>query len=102
MRVFRMVAVIALLTGSAHAQTLIQSFVSKTPQQKADEALREKYSRESSKDVPVADPKPSGDAWGNVRSTDAAKTPASKSAASRHAKAATSVKPQTKTGSNVN
>ena len=97
MRVFRLVAVIALLTGPAYAQTLIQSFDSKTPQQKADEALREKYARKSSADVPAADAKPSGDAWGNVRSTDAAKTPAS-----RHAKTAASVKPQTKTGSAAN
>ena len=63
MKVFRIVGVIALLTGPAHAQTpeLIQSFDSKTPQQKADDALREKFSKESPKKIPEADVKTSVD-----------------------------------------
>jgi hypothetical protein len=97
MRVFRIVAVMALLTAPAYAQTLIQSFESKTPQQKADEALKEKSARESAKQTPDADTKPSVDAWGNVRSTDAAKPAAPK----KSSKTAT-VKPQTKTGTDAN
>ena len=78
MRVFRIVAIMALLTAPAYAQTLIQSFESKTPQQKADEALKEKSAREAAKQAPETAPPPSVDAWGNVRSTDAAKPPAPK------------------------
>ena len=118
MKVFRIVAVIALLTAPAHAQTLIQSFdPEKTPQQKADEELREKFSKEqqSHQQVPEAAPKTSVDAWGNVRSGDAAKTAASKTAASKTAaakattpkasgstaKTVTSVKPSSKTGADA-
>ena len=104
MNVFRIVAVIALLTGPAYAQTLIQSFDSKTPQQKADEALREKSARESQKKTPETDTGSSVDAWGNVRGGDAAKSSAAKNATSRNsgAKTATSVKPRTKTGTDAN
>jgi hypothetical protein len=98
MRVFRIVAFIALLSAPAYAQTLIQSFESKTPQQKADEALKEKSAREAAKQAPEAAPPTSVDAWGNVRSTDAAKTPAAK----KSSKTATTVKPQTKTGTDAN
>jgi hypothetical protein len=103
MKVFRIVAVIALLTAPVfvHAQTLIQSFESKTPQQKADEALKEKSAREAAKQAPEAGTGPSVDAWGNVRSTDAAKSPAAKNVA-RKSKTATSAKPQTKTGTDAN
>jgi hypothetical protein len=98
MRVFRILVVMALMTAPAYAQTLIQSFDSKTPQQKADEALKEKSAREAAKQAPEADARPSGDAWGNVRSTDAAKPPAPK----KSSKTATTVKPQTKTGTDAN
>jgi hypothetical protein len=102
MKVFRVVAVIALLTGPAYAQTaptaptLIQSFDDRTPQQKADDELREKFSKESQspKKIPQADAKTSIDPWGNARGGDAAKTSASKTAAS--------VKPRTKTGTDGN
>ena len=100
MKVFRIVAVLALLTGPAYAQTtLIQSFDTKTPQQKADDALREKSARQSQQKTPEADAKPSVDAWGNVRGGDAAKNSTPKNA---HAKTATSVKPRTKTGTEAN
>jgi hypothetical protein len=104
MKVFRIVAVIALLTGPAYAQTLIQSFDSKTPQQKADDELREKSSKESSKKIPEADTKTSVDAWGNVRSGDAVKSPTSKTANSKtpNPKTATSAKARTKTGTDAN
>ena len=113
MHVFRVVAVLALLTGPVCAQTLIQSFDEKTPQQKADEELREKFSKEqqSHKQIPEAAPKTSVDAWGNVRSGDAPKTaatkasvppkaPVSKATASK-AKTATSAKPSNKTGTDA-
>src|ERR1700722_10474875 len=99
MKVFRIVAVIALLTGPAYAQTpeLIHSFgPEKTPRQKADDELREKFSKESqaSKKIPEADVKKSSvDPWGNVRSGNAAK-----SSTSTNPKTATSAKPRTKTG----
>jgi hypothetical protein len=112
MQVFRVVAVLALLTGPVCAQTLIQSFDQKTPQQKADEELREKFSREqqSHQQVPEAAPRTSVDAWGNVRSGDAAKTAAAKGstpnastskASAPKAKTATSVKPSNKTGTDA-
>jgi hypothetical protein len=117
MQVFRVAAILALLTGPVCAQTLIQSFDEKTPQQKADEELREKFSKEqqSHQQVPEAAPKTSVDAWGNVRSGDAAKTAASKTAASKTAaakattpkasgstaKTVTSVKPSSKTGADA-
>ena len=107
MQVFRVVVVLALLTGPVCAQTLIQSFDQKTPQQKADEELREKFSREqqSHQQVPEAAPRTSVDAWGNVRSGDAAKTAAAKTttpkASAPKAKTATSVKPSNKTGSDA-
>jgi len=101
MRVFRLVVFVAMLTGPACAQTLIQSFDSKTPQQKADDELREKSSRESAKSTPQADTTPSVDAWGNVRSTDAAKSVPAKNVAKK-SKTATSAKPQSKTGTDAN
>jgi hypothetical protein len=104
MKVFRLMAVIALLMGPAYAQTpeLIHSFApEKTPRQKADDELREKFSRESGKKVPEAEVKTSIDPWGNVRSGDAAKTSASKPKTSA-SKTTTSTKPQTKTGTDAN
>ena len=115
MHVFRVVAVLALLTGPVCAQTLIQSFDQKTPQQKADEELREKFAKESQsqKQIPEAVPKTSVDAWGNVRSGDASKTAASKAATPKasaskasnlkvsNSKTATSVKPSNKTGNDA-
>jgi hypothetical protein len=82
MRVFRIAAVFALLTGPAYAQmatpnvNLIPELQSKTPEEKAAEEERDKAYRESLKKIP----------WGNVSSTDAPKT-------------AAPVKPKTKTGS---
>jgi hypothetical protein len=111
MKIFRIAAVIALLTGPAYAQTpeLIHSFGSeKTPQQKADDELREKFSKESQspKKIPQADAKTSIDPWGNARSGDAAKTSASKASASKPktsaSKTTTSTKPQIKTGTDAN
>jgi hypothetical protein len=88
MRVFRIAAVFALLTGPVYAQmstpnvNLIPELQSKTPEEKAAEEERDKAYRESLKKIP--DAKVSNDPWGNVRSTDAPKAAA---------------KPKTKTGS---
>ena len=101
MKVFRIVAIIGLLTGPAYAQKpelkLIQQFDDRTPQQKADDELREKFSKESQKKIPQADAKTSVDPWGNVRSGDA-KTSTSKTS---NSKTTISVKSRTKTGTNV-
>jgi hypothetical protein len=81
---------------------LIESFEKKTPQQKADDELREKFSKESqsTKKIPEADAKTSSvDPWGNVRSGNAAKSSTSKTA---NPKTATPAKPRTKTGADAN
>jgi hypothetical protein len=87
MRVFRLAAVVALLTGPAYAQgpnlNLIPELQSKTPEEKEADAVREKAYKESLKKIP--DAKMSSDPWGNVRSGDAPKAPAP-------------AKPRTKTG----
>jgi hypothetical protein len=86
MKDFRIVAVIALLTAPAYGQTLIQSFgPEKTPQQKVDEELREKFAKEKDapKNTPEIGPKTSADPWGNVRSGDGTKSSASNSSVSK-------------------
>jgi hypothetical protein len=93
MRIFSAAAVIALLTGPAYAQmqtpniNLIPEIGSKTPEEKEQEAVRDKAYRESLKKIP--DAKTSSDPWGNVRSVDAPKT-------------SVPAKPRTKTGSTAN
>jgi hypothetical protein len=91
MNVFRLAAVIAMLTGPAYAQmpniNLIPETASKTPEQQEQEAIQQKAYRESLKKIP--DAKVSSDPWGTVRSVDTPKTPASGKA-------------RTKTGSTAN
>jgi hypothetical protein len=91
MKVFRLAAVIAMLTGPAYAQmpniNLIPETASKTPEQQEQEAIQQKAYKESLKKIP--DAKVSSDPWGTVRSVDTPKTPASGKA-------------RTKTGSTVN
>jgi hypothetical protein len=91
MKVFRIAAVMALLTAPAYAQTpninLIPELQSKSPEEKEQEAERQKAYKESLKKIP--DAKASSDPWGNVRSVD---TP----------KASAPVKSRTKTGSTIN
>jgi hypothetical protein len=108
MNVFRVAAVVVLLTGPAYAQkpVLLQDFNEKTPQQKADDELKAKFSKESPTKIPEPDTKKSSvDPWGQVRSGDAAKTSPSRASASKtsdiktsHSNAAGSAKPRTKTG----
>jgi hypothetical protein len=78
MRVFRLVAVFALLAGPAYAQApninLIPELQSKTPEEKEAEAAKDKAYKESLKKIP--DAKTSSDPWGNVRSAETPKTAA--------------------------
>jgi len=94
MRIFPLVAVVAMLAGPAFAQdaphvNLVPEVAHKSPEEKAAEEERDKAYKESLKKIP--DTKTSSDPWGGVRSGDAPKT-AVKSPA----------KPKTKTGSNAN
>ena len=95
MRVFRIAAVMALLTVPAYAQApninLIPELQSKTPEEKEQEAAQQKAYKESLKKIP--DAKTSSDPWGNVRSVDTPKTSTKTSAPA---------KPRTKTGSTAN
>jgi hypothetical protein len=94
MRIFGAVlfgAAVALVAGPAAAQmqtpniNLIPELASKTPEEREQEAIKDKAYRESLKKIP--DSKASNDPWGTVRGTEAPKTPA---------------KPKTKTGSTSN
>ena len=96
MRIFGAVmvgAAVALLAAPAAAQmatpniNLLPELQSKTPEQKEQEAVRDKAYRESLKKIP--DAKTSSDPWGAVRNTEAPKT-------------AAPAKPKTKTGSSQN
>ena len=71
MKVFRMAAVLALLAGPAYAQemphlNLLQDGASKTEDEKAADAERERVYKESLKKIP--DAKASNDPWGGMRS----------------------------------
>jgi hypothetical protein len=79
MKVFRIAVAFAVLAGPAYAQqlpnvNLIPEIASKTPEEKAADAERDKAYKESLKKIP--DAKASSDPWGAVRSVDAPKTPA--------------------------
>jgi hypothetical protein len=95
MKVFRIVIVIALLTGPAYAQKLLHSFdPEKTPQQKIDDDLKEKFSKEPQK-------RPQADAnMTIIPRGDAPKSAASKTANSKtsNSKTATSIKQPIKSG----
>ena len=77
MRVFRLAAVFALLTGPAYAQgvmpniNLMPEVRTKSPEEKEAEAVRDKAYKESLKKIP--DAKVSSDPWGNVRSGETPK-----------------------------
>ena len=91
MRILSAAAVIALLTVPAYAQTpninLIPELVSKTPEEKEQEAAQQKAYRESLRKIP--DAKGSSDPWGTVRAPEPAKS-------------AGPAKSRTKTGSTAN
>ncbi len=88
MRMLSAAAVVMLLTAPAYAQmpniNMMPEFQSKSPEEKEQDAVRDKAYKDSLKKIP--DAKTSSDPWGTVRSAD---TP----------KAAAPAKPKTKTGS---
>jgi hypothetical protein len=80
MKMFRAVALIALLAVPAYAQSpmmnLMPELKSKTPEEKEQDRINDKAYRESLRQIP--DSKPPSDPWGNVRS-EAPKPAATKS-----------------------
>lgn len=94
MKLFRVAAMLALLAGPAYAQmpniNLMPEVATKTPEEKAAEAERDKAYKESLKKIP--DAKNSSDPWGGMRA-EPAKPAAPKASASAK---------KTKTGSNAN
>jgi hypothetical protein len=90
MRILIAVAVAVLLSAPAYAQmpamNMMPEVPSKSPEEKEQDAIKDKAYKESLKKIP--DAKTSSDPWGTVRSNDAPKT-------------AAPAKPKTKTGSNV-
>jgi hypothetical protein len=96
MRVFRLAAAIILLASPAFAQVppvnlLQDNKPAKSQEEKDAEAARDKAYKESLKKIP--DAKAPTDPWGNVRSSDAPKTPG---------KSASSAKTKPKSGSSSN
>ena len=75
MRMLSAVAVVVVLTAPAYAQTpninLIPEVQHKSPEEKEQDAIREKAYRDSLRKIP--DAKGSSDPWGTVRSTEAPK-----------------------------
>lgn len=74
MKWLRGVAVSVLLAGPAYAQmpnvNLVPEIQHKSPEEKAQDAIREKAYRDSLRKIP--DAKAPNDPWGDVRSNDAA------------------------------
>jgi len=72
------VAVVVLLTAPAYAQSpninLIPELQSKSPEEKEQDAIKDRAYKDSLKKIP--DAKASSDPWGTVRSTDAPKAAA--------------------------
>src|SRR6266481_850210 len=77
MRILSAAAVVVLLTAPAYAQiatpniNLIPELTSKTPEEKEQDAIKEKAYKESLKKIP--DAKVSSDPWGTVRNNEAPK-----------------------------
>lgn len=87
MKIFRAVALLALISGPAFGQgmNLMPELKSKSAEEKEQDAISDKAYRESLRKIP--DAKAASDPWGTVRNTEAPKaTP----------------KTRTKTGSNTN
>ena len=99
MKLFRLAAVLAVLTAPAYAQmpnlNLLQEGPGKTPEEKAADAEREKAYKETLKKIP--DAKASNDPWGGMRS-DPPKQPA----AAPKASAATSAPKKKSSGTTAN
>ena len=93
MRILSAAAVMVLLTASAYAQTpnvnLIPELQSKSPEEKEQDAIKDKAYRESLRKIP--DAKASSDPWGAVRSDAPKAAPAAKTS---------TAKSRSRTGSN--
>ena len=91
MRMLSAAVVVVLLTAPAYAQTpninLIPELQSKSPEEKEQEAIKDKAYKDSLRKIP--DAKASSDPWGTVRSNEAPKA------------AAAPAKPKAKTGSST-
>jgi len=78
MRMLSAAVVVVVLTAPAYAQApninLMPEFQSKSPEEKEQDAVKDKAYKESLKKIP--DAKASSDPWGTVRSTDAPKAAA--------------------------
>ena len=78
MRMLSAAAVVVLLTAPAYAQNpninLVPELQSKSPEEKEQDAIKEKAYKDSLRKIP--DAKASSDPWGTVRSTDAPKAAA--------------------------
>jgi hypothetical protein len=78
MKIFRAAAILFLLASPAYAQAphlnLVPELTSRTPEEKEQDAIKDKAYRESLKKIP--DAKGSSDPWGNMRSADTPKTSA--------------------------
>jgi hypothetical protein len=78
MRILSAAAVVVLLTAPAYAQTpninLIPELQSKSPEEREQEAAKDKAYKDSLRKIP--DAKASSDPWGTVRSNDAPKAAA--------------------------
>ena len=91
MRMLSAAAMVVLLTAPAYAQmstpniNLLPEFQSKTPEEKEQDAIKDKAYKDSLRKIP--DAKASSDPWGTVRGADTPKA------------AAAPAKPKTKTGS---
>ncbi len=90
MRILSVAAAMVLLMTPAFAQmpniNMMPEVPTKSPEEKEQDAIRDKAYKESLKKIP--DAKTSSDPWGTVRSNDAPK-------------AAAPAKPKTKTGSSA-
>ena len=88
MKILSVAAALVLLTAPAFAQdmhiNMIPDLASKTPEEREQDAIKDKAYKESLKKIP--DAKTSADPWGGVRTNDAPK-------------AVAPAKPKTKTGS---
>ena len=83
MRMLSAAAVVLLLMAPAYAQSpnvnLMPELPTKSPEEKEQDAIKDKAYKESLKKIP--DAKSSSDPWGTVRSTDAPKASAKAAAA---------------------
>ena len=85
MRMLSAAAMVVLLTAPAYAQmstpniNLMPELQSKTPEEKEQDAIKDKAYKDSLRKIP--DAKASSDPWGNVRSNDAPKNSAKAAAA---------------------